>query len=96
MPRPWYDGEHGILYGLERYTILCPGEPVGVAEALKDRVLALDASIVCVAYGADDISDLVDAQNVGKPEISALLQVFVVEGGLEAGHDRSPVPRGAA
>ena len=37
----WDDGEHGILYGLERDAILRAGEPVGVAEALKDGVLAL-------------------------------------------------------
>ena len=45
--------------------------------------------IVRVAVGADDISGLVDAEHIGQSEIRALVEVFVVEAGLEAGHDRS-------
>ena len=85
----WDDSENRILHWLERHTILCAGEPVGVGEAVKDRMLAFNAAIVRVAYGADDISGLVDAEQIGESEFRTPLQVFVVEAGLEAGHDRS-------
>src|SRR6476660_2694754 len=52
----WNHGEYRILHGFERDAILRAGEPVCVAEAVKDRVLALDAGIVGIARGANNIS----------------------------------------
>lgn len=52
-------------------------------------MLALDASVVCVAVCADDVARPVDAEQIGEAEVGSLIEVFVVEAGLEAGHDRS-------
>ena len=48
-----------------------------------------DARIVGIAVGADDVSSLVDAEQIGKSEICAPIQVFIVEAGLKTGHDRA-------
>jgi hypothetical protein len=81
------DGENGFRYGLERHPVLRAGNPVGVREACKNRVLALDATVVGVAGGTHDIACLADAEEIGQAEVPSLLQVLVVEAGFKAGHD---------
>ena len=83
------DSEDGLLHWLEREAVLCAGKPVGVGEACEDGMLALDATVVCVAVSADNVACLTDAEEIGQAEVGARVEVLVVEAGLKAGHDRS-------
>ena len=48
-----------------------------------------DARVVCIAVGADEVSGFVDAEQIGETEVGAGRQVFIVEAGFEAGHERA-------
>ena len=52
-------------------------------------MLAFDAAVVGVAIRADHIAGLADAEQIGEAKIRAPVQIFVVEAGFKAGHDRS-------
>ena len=66
------------------------GEPIGVGEAVEDGMLrAFDARVVGIAVGADDVAGLADAEEIGQAEVGARVEVFVVEAGFEAGHERA-------
>jgi hypothetical protein len=83
------DSQNWLLHWLKRKAILCAGKPISIGEACENRVLALDAPVICVAVCADNIPCLTDAEKLGHAEVGARIKVLVVETGLEAGHDRS-------
>src|SRR5580700_2986695 len=81
------DGQNGVRYGLERYPVLCARKPVGVREASKNRVLALDAAVVGIPGGTHHIAGFADAKQIGEAEVPSRLELLVVEAGFETGHD---------
>src|SRR6202008_1119434 len=69
--------------------VLRTRHPIGACKAFQDWMLALDAAVISISVGADDVSGFADAQQFREPEFGAWLKVLVVQAGFEPRHGRS-------
>ena len=79
------------MTGLRGTRFWAPGSQLVLVKPLRMGCgwLALDACVVGIAVGADGVAGFADAEEIGEAEVGAGTEVFVVEAGLEAGHERS-------
>ena len=65
------------------------GEPAGSRDSGQDLMLLFDARHVGIAYRADYVAVLPNAEDVGQSEILAALIALVVQARFEGGQQRS-------